>query len=127
MKLKKRTDKALAKNSIYNQYWSYWIKQGVEDTTENRDIYVRNRGKKGDWILTLLLSAMIDDTPIETTEPSKEFIEQQYELPVVLGTHPIPLKYLETHSKLPFWDQTGMKELVPDLMAESRDVMESYN
>ena len=44
-----------------------------------------------------------------------------------MGTHPIPLKYLEAHGKLPFWDEADMKELVADLMAESRDIMESYN
>lgn len=37
------------------------------------------------------------------------------------------MKYLETQSKLPFWDETGMKALAVDLMAEDRGVMEAYN
>ena len=57
----------------------------------------------------------------------KMFIEKQYGLPVTLGTHPIPLKYLQTHSQLPFWEQANMQDIAGYLLAESRDMMESYN
>jgi hypothetical protein len=46
---------------------------------------------------------------------------------VVIGTHPIPLKYLEAHQKLPFWEKTNMKELADDLMQEDITIMEDYN
>ncbi len=83
--------------------------------------------KNGCDVVHLATGLVVGYPPCPRIRQFKAFIEQQYGLPVVIGTHPIPLKYLETHSKLPFWDQTGMKDLVPDLMAESRDVMESYN
>ena len=54
-------------------------------------------------------------------------IEKQYGLPVVVGTHPIPLKYLQTHNQLPFWEQVNMKDIAGHLLAEHREVMESYN
>jgi predicted metal-binding protein len=57
----------------------------------------------------------------------KMFIEKQYGLPVIVGTHPIPLKYLQTQSQLPFWEQTQMRETAAHLFAESSEVMESYN
>jgi len=57
----------------------------------------------------------------------KEFIETHYGLPVVVGTHPIPLKYMETHSKLSFWDEVDMEKLAGHLMTELREIMESYN
>src|SRR4030042_581954 len=44
----------------------------------------------------------------------KQFIETRYGLPVVVGTHPIPLKYLEVHRKLPFWGAMKMEELAGD-------------
>ncbi|MBP1766593.1 MAG: hypothetical protein H6P98_708 [Candidatus Aminicenantes bacterium] len=57
----------------------------------------------------------------------KEFIETRYSLPVVVGTHPIPLNYFQVHDKLPFWKDMNMEELAGDLMKEDRRIMESYN
>jgi hypothetical protein len=45
----------------------------------------------------------------------------------VIGTHPIPLKYLEAHNKLSFWDKMNMKEIAGDLMKEDASTMEAYN
>ena len=57
----------------------------------------------------------------------KEYIEARYGLPVVVGTHPIPLKYFDVQTKLSFWKKAGMDELAGDLLREDRKVMESYN
>ena len=57
----------------------------------------------------------------------KEFIEKRYGLPVIIGTHPIPLKYLETHEKLPFWQDAGINDIAALLLSDDRAVMESYN
>jgi len=43
------------------------------------------------------------------------------------GTHPIPLKYLEAHNKLSFWEKMNMKEMAGDLMKEEASIMEAYN
>jgi predicted metal-binding protein len=55
----------------------------------------------------------------------KRFIETQYEIPVVIGTHPIPLKYYKNHEKLPFWK--SMREIAGHLMDEDKSIMEAYN
>jgi hypothetical protein len=57
----------------------------------------------------------------------KEFIENRYNIPVVIGTHPIPLKYLDNHKKLSFWKNMRMNELAGDLMKEDQKIMEAYN
>lgn len=57
----------------------------------------------------------------------KEFIEFQYHFPVVVGTHPIPLKYLNTHSNLSSWKAMNMQEICGPLMTEDRKIMESFN
>jgi predicted metal-binding protein len=57
----------------------------------------------------------------------KEFIESYYELPVVIGTHPIPLKYLEAHNKLSFWKKMNMEEIASELMKEDKEIMKAYN
>ena len=46
---------------------------------------------------------------------------------MVVGTHPIPLKYLEVHRRLPFWVAMKMEEIAGDLMNEDRSIMEAYN
>ncbi|MCK4356003.1 hypothetical protein KAW44_02880 [Candidatus Bipolaricaulota bacterium] len=42
---------------------------------------------------------------------------------VVIGTHPIPQKYVLVHKKLPSWD--GMKELKALLATE--EIRKAYN
>lgn len=42
----------------------------------------------------------------------KKFIEEKYKLPVVIGTHPIPQKYMVTHENLNTWDSKEWKELI---------------
>lgn len=57
----------------------------------------------------------------------KEYIESRYEIPVVIGTHPIPLKYMEMHKKLSFWEKMNMEALAGNLMEEDEKIMEAYN
>ena len=57
----------------------------------------------------------------------KQFIESRYGIPVQIGTHPIPLKYMQAHSELPFWKQSNMAQLADDLMKEDPALQESYN
>ncbi len=37
---------------------------------------------------------------------------------VVVGTHPIPQKYFDTHSKLGTWDSVEFRELIKATFAE---------
>lgn len=83
--------------------------------------------KNGCDVVHLATGLVVGYPPCPNIRHFKEFIESQYGLPVVVGTHPIPLKYLEAHGKLRFWNQTNMKKLAGHLMTESRDVMEAYN
>jgi len=83
--------------------------------------------KNGCDVVHLATGLVVGYPPCPNIRKFKEFIESHYELPVVVGTHPIPLKYLEAHSKLSFWDQADMIELAGPLMTEQREVMESYN
>jgi len=57
----------------------------------------------------------------------KEFIESRYGLKVVIGTHPIPLRYYSEHVRLPYWERMGMRALAPLLFGESEDRMRSYD
>ena len=83
--------------------------------------------KNGAEDIHLATGLVVGYPPCPNIRKFKEFIETAYGLPVVIGTHPIPLKYLENHQKLPFWKQAKMDEIAAGLLAEDRQVMESYN
>ena len=83
--------------------------------------------KNGCDVVHLATGLVVGYPPCPNIRRFKTFIESRYGLPVVVGTHPIPLKYFEAHGKLPFWDETEMRELAAHLFAESREIMESYN
>jgi hypothetical protein len=83
--------------------------------------------KNGCDVVHLATGLVVGYPPCPHIRQFKVFIEKHYGLPVIIGTHPIPLKYLETHRDLPFWDEADMQELAAHLMAEERNVMESYN
>jgi len=83
--------------------------------------------KNGCNVVHLATGLVVGYPPCPHIKQFKAFIETHYGLPVVIGTHPIPLKYLEGHSKLPLWDEFNIKEIIAHLLSERSDVMESYN
>jgi predicted metal-binding protein len=83
--------------------------------------------KNGAEVIHLATGLGVGYPPCPYIRQFKEFVETRYGIPVVVGTHPIPLKYLEIHRRLPFWDDLKMEEMAGDLMWEDRAVMEAYN
>jgi len=85
---------------------------------------MKNNGAE---VIHLATGFVVGYPPCPRIRDFKEFIETKYGLRVVVGTHPIPLKYYDVHIKLPFWESLSMKEIARDLMREDRAVMEAYN
>jgi predicted metal-binding protein len=83
--------------------------------------------KNGAEVVHLATGLVVGYPPCPYIAHFKNFIETKFALPVVVGTHPIPLKYLKTHERLPFWNESGMRELAGDLMDEAPKIMEEYN
>jgi len=83
--------------------------------------------KNGCDVVHLATGLVVGYPPCPRLGQFMVFIQEQFSLPVVVGTHPIPLKYLESHSRLPFWKQAKMDRVAADLLKESRELMESYN
>jgi len=49
----------------------------------------------------------------------KDFIEERYKIPVVIGTHPIPQKYLDIHTNLKTWNTKEWQENIkPTICSE---------
>ena len=83
--------------------------------------------RNGADVVHLATGLVVGYPPCPNIQQFKAFIEKQFGLAVVVGTHPIPLKYLQTHDQLPFWEQANMKDIAGHLLAEPPEVMESYN
>ena len=50
----------------------------------------------------------------------KKFIESKYEIPVVIGTHPIPQKYFITHSELKTWNSSEWQDLIKPTLSDEK-------
>lgn len=83
--------------------------------------------KNGAEVIHLATGLVVGYPPCPRIRHFKEFIENHYNVPVVIGTHPIPLKYLETHQKLSIWKKMNMEKIAGDLMEEDRQIMKAYN
>lgn len=83
--------------------------------------------KNGADVIHLATGLVVGYPPCPRIRQFKQFIKQRFKLPVVIGTHPIPLKYFEVHEKLPFWKRTKMDQMAGELMREDKKIMEAYN
>jgi predicted metal-binding protein len=83
--------------------------------------------KNGAEVIHLATGLVVGYPPCPRIRHFKEFIESYYDIPVVIGTHPIPLKYFNVHQKLSFWKKADMYSFAEHLMNEDREIMKSYN
>jgi predicted metal-binding protein len=79
--------------------------------------------KNGVEVIHLATGLVVGYPPCPRTEYFKEFIESRYGIPVVIGTHPIPQKYVLAHQGLPSWGKLStMTELL-----ETEDLRKAYD
>ncbi len=83
--------------------------------------------QNGANVIHLATGLVVGYPPCPHLRRFQAYIETVHGLPVVVGTHPIPLKYFEAHRRLPFWTESRMDEVAGELMKEPRGVMEAYN
>jgi predicted metal-binding protein len=83
--------------------------------------------KNGAQAIHFATGMVVGYPPCPYIDQFKEFVENHYNIPVVVGTHPIPLKYLNTHKKLSHWKTAKMEITAASLMDENKEIMASYN
>jgi predicted metal-binding protein len=59
--------------------------------------------KNGAEVIHLATGMVVGYPPCPYLDQFKNFIENKYDLKVIVGTHPIPEKYYTTHTKLNTW------------------------
>ena len=62
--------------------------------------------KNGAQVIHLATGLLVGYPPCPYIHTFKNFLEQRYGVKVVVGTHPIPKKYLDLHTSLGTWEDT---------------------
>ena len=83
--------------------------------------------KNGAEAIHLATGLVVGYPPCPRINDFKAFIESRYKIPVVFGTHPVPMKYLKEHSKLPYWDRMNMRQVASALFQDDEATMRSYD
>lgn len=78
------------------------------------DEMVRN----GAQVIHLATGLLVGYPPCPYIDTFKTFLEERYPVKVVLGTHPIPQKYLDMHTKLGTWTSDSWEEKIAPTMAD---------
>jgi predicted metal-binding protein len=82
--------------------------------------------KNGAQVIHLATGLLVGYPPCPYIHTFKAFLEKRYGVKVVVGTHPIPKKYLELHTSLGTWEDTEWQLLLEPTMADEA-TREVYN
>jgi len=83
--------------------------------------------KNGAETIHFATGMVVGYPPCPRIKDFKEFIETQYGVKVIIGTHPIPMKYFLEHKKLSFWSKMNMPEIAADLFHDDETIMVNYD
>lgn len=82
--------------------------------------------KNGAEVVHFATGFVVGYPPCPYIDHFKKFIEAKYKMKVVVGTHPIPEKYLITHTSLGTWESPEWKEFIKPTLA-SEEIRLAYN
>ncbi len=82
--------------------------------------------KNGAQVIHFATGLVVGYPPCPHIAYFKKFIEGKYGLEVVIGTHPIPQKYVEAHKKLGTWDAPEWDEFTAPTLDDEK-VRLAYN
>jgi predicted metal-binding protein len=82
--------------------------------------------KNGAEVIHFATGMIVGYPPCPYINHFKQFIETKFGLDVVVGTHPIPEKYLATHTELHTWDTPEWKQLIKPTLSDQKTRL-AYN
>ena len=74
--------------------------------------------KNGVQVIHLATGLVVGYPPCPRLTYFRDFIETRYQVRVVVGTHPIPQKYLLVHQQLKTWESPHWQALIQPTMAD---------
>lgn len=82
--------------------------------------------KNGAQVIHLATGLLVGYPPCPHIQTFKAFLEMRYKVKVVVGTHPIPQKYLDMHTSLGTWEAADWQPLLSATMADD-PIRKAYN
>ena len=76
--------------------------------------------KNGAEVIHLATGLVVGYPPCPRLTYFRDFIETRYQVKVVLGTDPIPQKYLLVHERLKTWDSPHGQALIQPTLADEK-------
>jgi predicted metal-binding protein len=74
--------------------------------------------KNGAQVIHLATGMLVGYPPCPYIHTFKNFLKKRYGVKVVVGTHPIPKKYLDLHTSLGTWEEAEWQPLLEPTMAD---------
>jgi predicted metal-binding protein len=82
--------------------------------------------KNGAEVIHFATGLIVGYPPCPYLSYFRDFIKEKYNMKVIMGTHPIPQKYFETHAKLKTWDSPEFEEIIKSTLADEA-IRVAYN
>ncbi len=82
--------------------------------------------KNGAEVIHLATGLLVGYPPCPYIDTFKNFVEAKYGVRVVLGTHPIPQKYLDMHNRLGTWVELSWGSRLAATMSD-KETRKAYN
>jgi len=82
--------------------------------------------RNGAEVVHLATGLLVGYPPCPYIDDFRKFIETKYGMEVVLGTHPIPQNYYETHQALGTWGGPEWQERIQETLADE-ETRKSYD
>ena len=74
--------------------------------------------KNGAEVIHLATGMVVGYPPCPSINTFKSFLEKRYGVKVIVGTHPIPKKYLDIHSQMGTWEDPQWEPLIAPTMCD---------
>ena len=82
--------------------------------------------KNGAQVIHLATGFIVGYPPCPYIHTFKDFLENKYAIEVVVGTHPIPQKYLDMHTKLQTWSDPAWDAIIATTLTDE-GTRKAYN
>ena len=82
--------------------------------------------KNGTQVIHLATGFVVGYPPCPYIAHFRNFIKERYGIKIVIGTHPIPQKYYNVHTKLGTWKSSEWKKFIQPTLADEK-IRLSYN
>ena len=82
--------------------------------------------KNGAQVIHLATGFIVGYPPCPYIHTFKDFLENKHAIEVVVGTHPIPQKYLDMHTKLQTWSDPAWNAIIATTLTDE-GTRKAYN